>query len=411
MNLGKHKLTIGLLTALGLLGAAFVRFGVWVHEMMPVPLWTDFDTEIYSFDYLGFANCLSRYELIAHGRFRHPLFHWLTAPITLFGHRVQCAIGENGYWIYLAVVFTAVVIGCLALMYRALRRVVGLTVGEAFACTALFASFAHVWLFTGLPETYPFALLLALCLVNWMDVRLPDRKLELAGWGAMALLTGGITLTQGVKVGLAYCVTKRPTKRQLMFGAIGITSLVALVIAIFYIRLLVRTHLDPSARGMDGAIHELFAPITGWSMSPGEWLHRACVFFSEPIIVRGAPFEVRTIDIGYDSWLQPALLALLYALSLAGAWIGRHHPLAKVLGAMFLVDIVLHFVIGWGLSEAQLYGAHWFYSIPLCAGLLLANAKSKRQWLTATILLLAVAITACNLHGYFCHPVGFTWPQ
>lgn len=398
------------LVVLGLLGAAFVAFGLWVHAMMPVPIGTCRDTEIYSFDYLGHAGMLSDWHFVGFGRFRHPLFSWIMSLVTMMGHRVMEVCGESGFWVYLCVIFSSIMVGCVALMYRCLRQCIGLPAGEAFACTALFGSFAHVWLLAGVPETYAVSLLLALLLMNWLAVRVPDRRLELAGWGAIGVLMGGVTLTQGVKALVAFVVAKRPTRRQIVLGALGCLGLVALVVIVFYVRLRIRTHFNSAERGMDGAIQELFGPLIGFSASPGEWLHRAWVFFSEPVIVRGEPFDVRTIDGGYCTWIQPLLLVILYAFAGAGAWLGRRNPLLHVLGAMFAVDVGIHFVLGWGLAESQLYAAHWFYAIPLCIGLGLANLRSHRRLMCVVVFLLSVAILCCNAHGYFGHEVGLVWP-
>lgn len=406
-----RRKTIWGIVGLALLGALFVAFGLWVHAMMPVPIGTCRDTEIYSFDYLGHAGLLSDFRAVCFGRFRHPLFSWIMSLVTILGQRVWQVCGEYGFWVYLCVVFSAIVAGAVALLHRCLRHCLGLPTGEAFACTALFVSFAHVWLLAGVPETYPVSLLLSLLLMNWLFVRLKDRRLELAGWGALGILMGGVTLTQGVKALAAYVVTKRPTRRQIVWGVLGCAGLVALVVLVFYIRLKIRIHFNSAERGMDGAIEELFGPLIGFSASPGEWVHRVWVFFSEPIIVRGEPFDVRTIDGGYGSWIQPLLLTVLYALSVVGAWLGRRHPLVHVLGAMFAVDVGIHIVLGWGLAESQLYASHWFYALPLCIGIGLTNLPARaRRWAVPVVLLLALGILLCNAHGYFCHDVGLTWP-
>lgn len=395
-----------------LLGAALVAFGVWMHAMMPVPLGTPRDTEIYSFDYLKYANTLSDVRFIGYGRFRHPLFAWITSVVTAVGQRVLEVLGEPAFWIYLCVVFSAVVLGAVALLYRCLRKVVGLDALGAAACTALFVSFAHTWLLAGLPETYPLSLLLSLVVLNWAFARIPDRRIEGVGWGVLAVLSGGITLTQGVKTCLAYCVAKRPTRRQILIGALSLAALIALVVLVFYVRLRIRVSANPGERGMEGAIHELFGPLIGFSHSPGEWLHRVWVFFSEPIIVRGEPFDVRTIDGGYGSFVQPVLLFALYAMAAVGAWMGRRHMLAKLLLTMFLVDVAIHFVLGWGLAESQLYAAHWFYAIPLLVGFSLVGATGRnRHLLLFAVLGLALGIILCNIHGYFCHDVGLVWPE
>ena len=52
------------------LAAAFLAFGVWVRFQIPVPIGTGRDTEIYSFDYLGYADTFCDFRAIGYGRFR-----------------------------------------------------------------------------------------------------------------------------------------------------------------------------------------------------------------------------------------------------------------------------------------------------------------------------------------------------
>ena len=126
--------------------------------------------------------------------------------------------------------------------------------------------------------------------------------------------------------------------------------------------------------------------------------------------MRGEPFDQRMIVGGYDSFLQPALLMILYVVSLASAWVNRRHVLVKLMGVMFLVDAVIHFVIRWGITECQLYGGHWMYILPLLLGLGFRHLMGRsRTWAVVGVWMLATAMFLCNIHGYFCHNVGFVW--
>lgn len=387
---------------LGALLAAFIAFGLWLRKEVPVPMWSGIDTEIYSFDYLRHAELMSDYHFIGYGRFRHPLFSWLIMPITLFGQSSLEKFGESGFWVYLCTMFSLIVLGAVVLMRRLLEKGVGLGKVEAFSVTALFVSFAQVWLHAGIPETYAVSLLIALVFLNFLTLKITDPKVELWGWGVMAGLMGGVTLTQGIKTALAFIVAKKPKLKQLLIVAAGIAAIITAVVVFFYLRMKLRTYMNPSARGFDGAYHELFAPLTGWAMHPKEWLHRAYVFFSEPIIVRGEPFEQRTIEGGYSLIVQPALLFVTYFIALIGAFRGRKEQLVRILGAMFLVDVAIHFVLGWGLEEAQLYGAHWFFSVPVLIGYAIKGAEGKfRGILIAIIAILALGIFASNIYGFF----------
>ncbi len=411
-----------------LLALAFLAFGIWVRFQMPVPIGTVRDTEIYSFDYLGYADTFCDYRAIGYGRFRHPLWGWLTSPIALFGHRIY-ELNEWAFWVFVLSIFSLVMVGCVALLFRLLRRRVGLSPLETGATTALFLSFAHVWLLAGMPETYGPSMLLSLAALTWAmgsaerqkmgSIRLlgerivsenVGRRIDMLGWCALGVLMGGVTITQGAKTTLAFLATHRPSRRQLVLGALGGCVAVALVVLVFYVRLRIRTSGDASAPGLERAWHTLvdnFAPL---ALPFKERLRYVWVFFSEPVLLRGEPFDERMIAGGYPSFLHVLLLCMLYAVAAISAWLNRHALLVRIMGAMFLVDVAIHFVAGWGLMESHLYAGHWFYILPLLAGMLAARLPA--DWRSRYFVLLgflALANIACNIYGYFGHDVGLEW--
>ena len=412
------------------LALAFLAFGIWVRFQMPVPIGTIRDTEIYSFDYLGYAETFCDVRAIGYGRFRHPLWGWLTCPVALFGHRIF-VVGDWPFCVFVLSVFSLVMTGCAILLYRLLRRRGGLSPLEAIVSTMLFLSFAHVWLLGGMPETYGPSMLLAFATLTWgagsLDRQKKEsiavlgervestgigRKLDRFGWCVLVLLTGGITITQGAKTALAFLVTHRTSRRNVLLGALCGCGAVVLVVLVFYVRVRMRVAADPTASGMEGAWHTLvdnFAPV---SMPLGERLRYMWIFFSEPVLLRGEPFDERMIVGGYPSILHTLLLALLYGVVAVSAWLNRRHVLVRMMAAMFLVDVGIHFIAGWGLMESQLYAGHWFYSLPILAGLLFARLPASWRLRYACLLgLLATAMFACNVHGYFCNDVGLKWPN
>lgn len=415
--------------ALLVLALAFLAFGLWVHSQVPVPIGTDRDTEIYSFDYLGYANTFTDFRCIGYGRFRHPLWGWLLSPLTLFGQRLY-AIDEQAYWVFMLSFFAVVAALAVLLLYRLLRRVDGISRGEALAATALFLSFAHVWLLGGMPETYGISMLLALATLHWAvgsgrriaaeEFRMMGEKvaaprlglkIDTVGWAVLAVLTGGITITQAVKTLVAFFVVRRPSWRRGLAICGGLALALAGVAGVFALRVWLRTRADASAPGFASAWHTLVDNFTGGDVSVLERLRYVWVFFSEPLLLRGENFDARRITGGYGSILQPALLAFLYAMVAASAWLNRRRMLVKVMASMFAVDAAIHFVAEWGLTESQLYAGHWFYTLPIFVGLLFPGLTiRRRRCLVIATWALAAAFLVLNLHGYFGHDVGIAWP-
>ncbi len=411
------------------LWGAFIAFGLWVHRQMAVPLFTPRDTEIYSFDFQGYATTFANVDFIGAGRFRHPLWGWLTSPVTLLGQRIY-ELGEGVFWCYLICLFAAVGVGSVLLLRRLLKRTIGLDALSVWACTALFLSFAHVWLLAGIPETFGVSMLLALGTLVWAmgsavrrerdafrilgeEVRSPGlgRKIDVVGWGVMAVLSGGVTLTQFGKVVLGFLLIRWKDRRLVMRTLLFGLGAVELIVAIFALRLWWRVRTDVSAPGLAAAWHSLFDHVAPLGMPWSERLRYFWIFFSEPVALRGEPFSVQEIAGGYATWWPPVLLMILYGAVVLSIWVNRRHLLVKLMGIMFLVDGVIHFVVGWGLSESHLYAGHWFYALPLVLGLGLARVeRSRRMWMCLGIFLFAIAMLGLNVHAYFSHPMGIVWP-
>lgn len=86
------------------LWAAFWCFGLWVRSRMAVPLDVVRDTEIYSFDFQGYAKTFADYRAIPYGRFRL-VARWGLTECQLYG----------GHWMYVLPLL-------LGLGFRHLRR-------------------------------------------------------------------------------------------------------------------------------------------------------------------------------------------------------------------------------------------------------------------------------------------------
>ena len=407
-----------------LLWCAFLAFGVWMTQALNVRNWgrQHGPTELYGLDYCRYTEMLSHTRMIGYAAFRHPLYGWFLSPVILLGHRLCDTAGFEGFRLFLAGVFSAVMTGASLLVQRILHRL-GLHPGEAWICTALFASFAAVWLLAACPESFGLSCLLALAVLAWgldsraravrTEIRIFDvpvksptvgRKLDLAGWGLLALLTGGVTTTQGVKTVLAYLVLHRPSKRRTALLAGGILAAFVLLAGIFAVRMMLRNaaagpgHIQTFATAWTN-ISSAFLPegTTGAAR-----LRYAWVFFSEPIVTRGEPFAVNHLVHGYSSLLPQLLVGCTLACAAIGVWCGRHTVLVKMIGAMFLLDFALHFVLFWGMEEAQIYAGHWLHAVPLLAGCTFLKLTDRARFLYGAFLLaLAALVLTANIRTLF----------
>lgn len=111
-------------------------------------------------------------------------------------------------------------------------------------------------------------------------------------------------------------------------------------------------------------------PLFGWLMSP--------------ITLFGARLAQLSFVVfwGYLSFIFSGIVTacvwMVYLLAAVGAWRLRHTRLLRLLAVSFAVDAAIHLVCFWGMAEAQIYCAHWFYALPLlCCGALAGPHASR----------------------------------
>ncbi len=341
------------------LWAAYVAFGIWLRRQIPL---NAVPGEVHGFDYNALGCLLSDHRLILFTRFRHPLFGWLLSPIPLFGERIA-RISGMAFWVYLSAIFSAFVTAGVWMAYRIAASIEGVGKLRAAACSAVFACFGYVRYLAAVPESFSVSMLLALA-VLWWSVASPFRdvreKLDRGVWALLAFLAGGMTITQGLKVVFAYVVSRRVGKRE-MAWLCGGAAVIAAAFTVFYS---VKICLLGGGATLAGRFDELFSCIPH-GLTWETRLRMLEMFFCEPIIPHGVPYEVSEIASGYGSWWPYAVCGAVYALALVGVWRMRRTLLVRVVGAMFAVDVVIHLVFFWGMAEAQIYCGHWFYAIPL----------------------------------------------
>ena len=360
------------------LWAAYFAFGLWLRRQIPLE---ELPGELHGYDYNAHGVLFSDHHLILFTRFRHPLFGWLMSPITLFGARLA-QLSFVVFWGYLSFIFSGIVTACVWMVYRLAARIEGVGRIRAALCAAAFAGFGYMRYLAAGPESFPVSMLLALT-VLWWGLHSPFAAsasrsgvlFDRVVWGTLFFLSGGITVTQGVKTALAYIASRKVTKRACAWIC-GVAVALATVGALFYVVKLVWLGAE-GGRTIGAALDELFASIPH-GLSWERRLRMLEMFFCEPIIPHGAPYSVSEITQGYSAIWPYAVCAGIYLLAAVGAWRLRHTRLLRLLAVSFAVDAVIHLVCFWGMAEAQIYCAHWFYALPLlCCGALAGPHASR----------------------------------
>ncbi len=338
---------------------------------------------------------------------RHPLFVAVLLPLYWVNHWLMPQTEFNFAVFLMAALLVACDVWGVILLHRILRDIVGCNRVDSAMLTALFYGFAHVMVATMVPDH--FAISLPLLLLTLLVTGRKLQKERNFPWLQIAILyflTAGITLTNGVKVALAAWVVNG----KKVFSPRSIVSFVVPTVLLALILLWQqKSIIEPQEQGIkriEAAVkkkdparierlkqHDDFVkqqngkaladdvPMLEWSdmttsrlssvvdnlMGESLQLHRDHLL--EDVQQR------RPVFVGYRSYTNYVVEALVVLLLVAGAWVARRQRFFLVVASWFAFDMLIHLGFGFGLNEVYIMTAHWAFIIPIAAGYLLRHTS------------------------------------
>lgn len=112
----------------------------------------------------------------------------------------------------------------------------------------------------------------------------------------------------------------------------------------------------------------------------------------------------RPVIVHYSYAINYVVEALVLLLFLAGVWVGRRSRFLWLALSFMGFDMVIHFILGFGLNEAYIMSAHWLFVIPIAVAYLFRSLHDRSLvTLRVFTLLLAVYLLIYNgvLYGQF----------
>ncbi len=147
----------------------------------------------------------------------------------------------------------------------------------------------------------------------------------------------------------------------------------------FYIRLELWNVVHPEMpKSVSGALSQTFSWVPH-GMGALERIKAMVVnFFLIPVV----PIFSLPVESGFVLRNTPPIGCLgwgwgvcVYLAAIVALWKIRGCRLAKAMCGMFVVDVAIHLVCGWGLQEGWLFSAHWFFMIPIMIGLSVQRSR------------------------------------
>lgn len=345
-----------------------------------------FDDRIPWDAYFSFDN---RAIVMTGGGFeRHPLanyfFDWIREFALLFSNGKKDQI----FRLLLAWCSNFAVSLSLIQIYKYLKNIVALPQKFSLLILAFFAFFSTNILLSFTPETYTYTLFF-LVLFNYYaalklrkDEKIPAPALIFAG-----ISVGGLTVTNLAKVYIPLLFEKNIFTNWRKFGN-GVLRIFASV-AVFALLFLYRIDFKYlNFFNKTGEQYEKFSkpkltPV--WDMI-ASWFWGGNMLFSGFEIrdyhnKKGFEYKALFMEV-YNSWIPYFFVAIVVFFVFWSYFKNFKNKLVQALMISFLVDIIIHCVLKFGLHTSYIYGGHFIFVFPLLIGWLFFAYKNSPKTLT-----------------------------
>ena len=348
---------------LAMLWAAFFMCGILLGNWM-----AETHAEgVLGYDYALYIQQLSDPRWIFYMGVRHPGLGLVMSPIVLVGAALA-SVGECWRQVFIILFFAFIAVANVWLV----KKIAG------WMAVCVFLVFGWTWVLAAVPESFPVAmlsLLLVLVLVK-SDIQGWQRWL---GWGILFMLCSAITITNGLKVVIAFLVAERCSRRLKCLVVAGLVGIVAAGISFFYLRMLCWNAAHPEMpKTICGALAQTLFWIPDGLGVWGRVKAGIVNFFLVPVLPLAAlPFDsnlrLHSIpSVCATGWIWGICVYALFATAFGYV---RKSCVVRAMMGMFAVDALIHLVCGWGLHEGWIFSAHWFFMVPIMVGL--ANQRLK----------------------------------
>jgi len=378
----------------------YLPLGVWLSLNTTVIYNKDIPWDIYfSFD--------NRSIILSGGMIeKHPFSEFFIRPVYNLAIWVYQTIGDFRFF---SLTFTVlcninVSLGCV-LIFKYLRNIIQLDVKISLLIIAFYAFFSTNILLSFTPETYTFTLFLLSFYVYVSALILKQGKqISVFFTSTMGIFIGGETITNLPKTFIPFLFENKKVNVK-YFVNLTVKTLISSAIFVLlylwrrdwdYMKIITKSASQyekfSNPKG-DSWLDMVMTYFFGGSMVFPSFIERNLRFLK--IHYKGLYFQV------YDNFAQYFFVFLILAFMVGALVANRKNKLVYILWISFILDIIIHCFMKFGLWISYIYGGHWVFVVPLLTGwLFFACKKNKTLYRTLYLLLglMTVYVTANNLY-------------
>lgn len=364
-----------------------------------------FDSRIPWDAYFSFDN---KAIVMTGGSFeRHPLAYYFFNWIREFSLLISGGKMDTTFRLTLAWLSNTAISLCMVQIFKYLKNITGLPLTISLLILLFFGAFSTNIILSFTPENFTYTLLL-LSIYNYYaavklkkDKKIPGSALTLAG-----ITIGGLTITNLVKVFIPVLFEKDLFRSWKKFG--NAVFRVALTTVCFVFLYLLR--IDFKYENIFSKTNQQYEKFSNVESIP-DWDMMLSYFFGGSILfpsfmttdkhnMKGFDFKGLLME-PYSSPFCYAFIIGLLALVLWSYFKNFKNKLVQIIAISFLVDIVIHCIMRFGLHTSYIYGGHFVFVYPLLLGWLFNSCRSQPKTLSFVMVTTAVLFVFLLANNFF----------
>lgn len=338
---------------------------------------------------------------------RHPLANYFFNWIREFALLLSDGKKDANFRLVLAWCSNFAVSLSLIQIYKYLKNIIRLPKNISLLILSFFAFFTTNILLSFTPETYTYTLFFLVLFNYYAALKL--KKEEIIPATALTLATisiGGLTVTNAVKVFISVLFEKNLFQNWKKFGNAVLRVLMSVVI--FVLLFLYRLDFDymrflnKSGEQYDKFSKPKVTPL--WDMI-SSWFFGGNMLFPSFVIrdyhnKKGFYYKALFMDV-YTSVIPYIFVAAVLILVFWSYFKNFKNKLVQVLMISFLVDIVIHCILKFGLHTSYIYGGHFIFVVPLLIGWLFYSYKNSPKMLSFLFVTVGVLFFYLAMNNLF----------
>ncbi|MBK1894601.1 DUF6080 domain-containing protein [Chryseobacterium paridis] len=362
-----------------------------------------FDNRIPWDAYFSFDN---RSIVMTGGSFeRHPLSYYFFNWIREFAFLISNGKTDSTFRLVLAWLSTTAVSLSVLQVFKYLKNIIRLPLIISLLLVSFFGFFSTNILLSFTPENFTYTLFL-LCLYNHYAAIKLKKEEKISGIALVfaGISVGGLTITNIIKVFIPVLFEKKLFWSWKKFGNAALRVTITFVCYI----LLYLNRIDFKYKNIFNKTNEQYEKFSNVKSTPTwdmilSYFFGGNILFSNFIIrdknnMKGFNFKGLIMDV-YSSWIPYVFIAILLGLIFWSYFRNFKNKLVQIIMISFILDIVIHCIMRFGLHTSYIYGGHFIFVYPLLLGWLFYSYHSSPRvlsFLTVTIGILLIYLIINN---------------